>query len=212
MRLALPLTLTLLALAGGAAVVLATGEDSSADTDSHAMPGQPQVEVLTPRNGSRHQNNSAIVRVDVENFRLAPEHFGGQPRLGEGHIKFSLNRVPDCVDPEKLAEAEASPRGSGRLTGPSFDYPEYSGANGILAEQVGGAGSYSPATEPNILYANLHRGFYRLVVTLARNNGINTPAHNVTTFEILPSGDKGPEEPPCEPGQVAAADAAAHIR
>ena len=48
--------------------------------------------------------------------------FGGEPQLGEGHLRFSLNRVPDCVDPKKLQDAINSPVGKGRLVGASFDY------------------------------------------------------------------------------------------
>jgi len=204
------LTIAAAALLAGFWLLGDDGESSDGEALA-AMPGQPTIKVLTPRNGSRHQNGSAVVRVDIENFRLAPGHFGRQPRLAEGHIKFSLNRVPDCVDPEKLEEAMNSPRGSGRLTGRSFDFPEYSGTNGLLAAEIGSAGSYSPATEPHILYSDLPWGFYRLVVTLARNNGITTPAHAVTTFEILPTSNRDPEEVACEPGQVAAAEAAERI-
>lgn len=200
---------SLIAIAGGA-VTLITSSEAKDEEPSFRLPGQPKVEVLTPRNGSRHLNRSVVVRVNVENFTLAPDRIGKQPRLGEGYIKFSLNRVPDCVDPEKVREAELDPRGPGRLTGRSFDFPEYSGVNGLLAERIGSAGSYSPATEPQILYAGLPRGFYRLVITLARNDGTSTPAHTVTTFEILPVGKKS-NESRCEPGQVAAQDAAARI-
>lgn len=201
--------LALVALLGGAATVIASPE-AEEEEPSFRLPGQPRVEVLTPRNGSRHVNRSVVVRVNTENFTLAPNRIGLQPRLGEGHIKFSLNRVPDCVDPEEVREAELDPRGSGRLTGRSFDFPEFSGVNGLLAERTGSLGSYSPATEPQILYAGLPRGFYRLVITLARNDGTSTPAHAVTTFEILSESKQG-QESRCEPGQVAAQDAAASL-
>lgn len=204
------LVLGLAALVATALTTAGAADGGDEVLPSHVMPGQPEVTVLTPRNGSRHQNRSVVVRVGIENFKLAPNRLGSQPRLGEGHIKFSLNRVPDCVDPEKLREAERDPRGSGRLTGRSFDFPEYSGANGILAERIGTAGSYSPATEPHILYAGLPRGFYRLVITLARNDGTSTPAHAVTTFEILPESKQG-KQARCKPGQVAAAQAASRL-
>lgn len=208
-RLLIPI-LALLAVAAVAATVITGKDDAAAEPPTHFLPGQPKVEVLTPRNGSRHVNHSVVVRVNVENFTLAPDRIGTQPRLGEGYLKFSLNRVPNCVDPEKLRQAQLDPRGSGRLTGRSFDYPEYSGANGLLARKIGSEGAYSPATEPHILYAGLPRGFYRLVITLARNDGTSTPAHTVTTFEILP--DSGKDKPVrCKPGQVAAADAAARL-
>ena len=86
----------------------------------------------------------------------------------------------------KLQKAIESPFGKGRLVGASFDYPAYSGPNGVLAERIGARGSYSPATRPEIYYRNLPPGFYRLVVNLAQNNGATTPFHAVTNFEILP--------------------------
>ena len=55
----------------------------------------------------------------------------------------------------------------------------------MLAERIGSTGSYSPATRPEIYYRELPAGFYRLVVTLARNNGAPTPYHAVTNFQIL---------------------------
>ena len=208
-RILIPL-LSLLGIAAVTATVLATGGSAEESAPSYRLPGQPSVEVLTPRNGSRHQNRSVVVRVAIENFKLAPGRIGQQPRLGEGHLKFSLNRVPDCVDPAEVRKAELDPRGSGRLTGRSFDFPEFSGVNGILAEHIGSVGSYSPATEPQILYSDLPRGFYRLVITLARNDGTSTPAHTVTTFEILPESKKG-KQARCEPGQVAAQEAASRL-
>ena len=91
---------------------------------SEAAPGAPAVEIISPRNGARQASHAAVVKVEVENFQLAPRHFGGEPQLGEGHLRFSLKRVPDCVDPKKLADAINSPVGKGRLVGASFDYAE----------------------------------------------------------------------------------------
>ena len=133
------------------------------------------------------------------------------PQLGEGHLRFSLNRVPDCVDPVKLLRAINSPIGNGRLVGASFDYPQYSGPNGVLAERIGTAGSYSPGTRPEIFYHDLPPGFYRLVVNLAQNNGATmTPFHAVTNFQILPRPGHGPK--PCAKGKVPSAKAAARRR
>ena len=118
-------------------------------------PGAPSVEIISPRNGARQNNHAVVVKVAVENFELAPRQFGREPQLGEGHLRFSLKRVPDCVDPKKLADAINSPVGKGRLVGKSFDYAKYAGPNGVLAEQIGSAGSYSPATRPEIFYHGL---------------------------------------------------------
>jgi len=168
-----------------------------------AVPGEPSVDIVSPRNGARQVSHAVVVKVEVHDFQLSPRHFGGEPQLGEGHIRFGLNRVPDCVDPVKLQRAIKSPIGRGRLVGTSFDYPQYSGPNGVLGERIGAAGSYSPATQPEIFYHELPPGFYRLIVNLADNSGATTPFHAVTNFQVLP----GPG--PCKDGKVSSAKAAA---
>ena len=173
---------------------------------SEPSPGEPTVEIVSPRNGARQSALAVVVKAKVRNFQLAPLHFGREPELGMGHIRFALNRVPDCVDPVKLQRALESPIGRGRLVGASFDYPKYSGPNGILAERIGSEGSYSPATRPEIYYHDLRPGFYRLVITLAQNNGATTPFHAVTNFQILPR--PGHEPPACTGGKVSSAKAA----
>lgn len=145
----------------------------------------------------------------IRNFRLAPGHFGGEPQIGEGNIRYSLNRVPDCVDPVKLLHAINSPLGNGRLVGASFDYPRYSGPNGRLAVRTGTAGSYSPGTRPEIYYHDLRPGFYRMIVNLAQNSGATTPYHAVTNFQVLSRPGKGPK--PCPDGKVPSAKAAARL-
>lgn len=190
---------TILALGGGK-------EESQADAAPEPRPGRPTVTVISPRNGARQTSHAVVVKVEVNNFQLSGRHFGGEPLLGEGHIRFGLNRVPDCVDPVKLQRAIESPFGKGRLVGRSFDFPEYAGPNGVLAERIGSAGSYSPATRPEIYYHDLPSGFYRLVITLARNDGSPTPSHAVTNFQILSPPGKGPK---CPEGKVPSAKAAA---
>jgi hypothetical protein len=191
------------------AAVLALGggkEDAKATTALPEVPGEPGVSVISPRSGARQTSHSVVVKVKVRNFQLAPRQFGGEPQLHEGHIRFSLNRVPDCVYPAKLERAINSPFGNGRLIGRSFDFAEYSGPNGVLAERIGSAGSYSPATRPEIYYHALPPGFYRLVITLAQNDGSTTPFHAVTNFQILPKPGHGPK---CTNGKVPSAKAAA---
>jgi hypothetical protein len=206
-------TLAAVALAAIAvAVALVFGGSESSNTakaESSAVPGAPTVEIVSPRNGARQRNRAVVAKVTVENFQLAPRHFGGEPQLGEGHLRFSLKRVPDCVDPKKLEDAINSPVGKGRLVGRSFDYAGYAGANGALAERIGSAGSYSPATRPEIYYHGLPPGFYRLIVNLAQNSGLPTQFHDVTNFQILPRYNKGPK--PCGPGKVPSASAAQRL-
>jgi hypothetical protein len=190
-----------------AILALGGGKDSAhAEGAAPASPGEPSVEVISPRNGARQKSHAVVVKVKVHNFQLAPSQFGGEPQLGEGHIRFGLNRVPDCVDPVKLQRAIDSPFGNGRLVGPSFDFAEFAGPNGVLAERIGSTGSYSPATRPEIYYHELPPGFYRLVITLAQNDGSPTPFHAVTNFQILPLPGHGPK---CSGGKVPSAKAAA---
>ena len=195
----------------GAAVALAIVFGGSKDTEHAkgavgAMPGEPLVSIVSPRNGEVQPNHAVVVKVDLENFELAPRKFGQEPELGEGNIRFSLKRVPNCVDPEKLRAAIESPLGTERLKGASMDYPEHSGPNGILAERIGTAGSFSPATRPEIFYDKLPPGFYRLVVTLAQNNLATTAYHAVTNFQILQK--PGHHQKKCAPGKVSSAKAA----
>ena len=135
--------LTLALLFGG------TGSSDRAQAEEGENSGQPAVEIISPRNGARQASRAVVVKVEVENFQLAPQNFGGEPLLGEGHLRFSLNRVPDCVDPKKLQDAINSPVGKQRLVGASYDYARFSGPNGVLAERIGSSGSYSPATRPD---------------------------------------------------------------
>jgi hypothetical protein len=193
------------AAAGAALAVVATDGDSEGPV-ADRPPGEPSVQIVSPRNGARQDSRAVVVKAKVRYFQLAPRRFGGEPQLGEGHLRFSLNRVPDCVDPVKLRRAEESPVGRGRLVGASFDFGRYSGPNGVLAERIGSSGSYSPATRPEIYYHELPAGFYRLVITLAQNNGATTPYHAVTNFQILPPPGKGGH--PCKGGKVTSAKAA----
>lgn len=204
-RTAIFAALAAVVLAGALALALADGSNGGGGVSRSAPPGEPRVEIVAPRNGSRQSARSVVVKVELENFRLAPRRFGGEPLIGEGHIRFALNRVPDCVDPAKLRRAEESSLGRGRLVGASFDFPRYAGPNGVLAERIGTSGSYSPATRPEIYYDELPAGFYRLVITLARNNGATTPYHAVTNFQILTP--PGHERKPCPPGKVTSAKA-----
>jgi hypothetical protein len=201
-----------IAAAVAVALAVAFGGGESADpaqAEGGRVPGEPAVEIVSPRNGARQSAHAVVAKVNVENFELAPRRFGGEPQLLQGHIRYSLNRVPDCVDPVKLLHAINSPLGKGRLVGASFDYAKYAGPNGALAERIGSAGSYSPGTRPEIYYHALPPGFYRLIVNLAQNNGATTPVHDVTNFQILqPPGHHAKK---CEDGKVPSAKAAAPL-
>lgn len=209
MRTPTAIVIVICAAAATLVTILALGGGKGEDRPSGAivaLSGEPSVAVISPRNGARQRSHAVVVKVRISNFQLAPAHFGGEPQLGEGHIRFGLNRVPDCVEPAKLQKAIESPFGKGRLVGRPFDYPQYAGPNGVLAKLIGTAGSYSPATRPEIYYHGLPAGFYRLVINLAQNDGSTTPFHAVTNFEILPQPGQGAH---CTGGKVPSAKAAA---
>lgn len=202
-------TLAALALTGAAvalAIVFGGGEKADHAAAAEPRPGVPTVSIVSPRNGEVQANHAVVVKLDLENFELAPRNFGKEPQLGQGAIRFGLNRVPNCVDPVKLQHAITSPLGNERLKGKSMDSPKYAGPNGILAEAMETAGKFSPATRPEIFYHGLPPGFYRLTVTLAQNNLATTPFHDVTNFQILQK--PGHHQKKCPAGYVSSAKAA----
>jgi hypothetical protein len=203
-------TLAALVLTGAAvalAIVFGGGKNTEGAKAAEPDEGIPTVSIISPRNGEVQPNHAVVVKVGIKNFELVPASFGSVPELGEGNLHFALNRVPNCVDPEKLEKAVNSPTGIGRLKGQSMDFPEHAGPNGILAEELGVGGIYSPATQPEIFYDRLPPGFYRLIVTIAQNNGTTTPYHAVTNFQILQK--PGHHYKKCAPGKVSSASAAA---
>lgn len=201
MRVRILLYLTGGLLVGGAiasAVLMKGAERHVVETE---VPGAPYIDVISPRDGLKPDSNSVVVKVRVHNFKLAPAKFGQAPELGEGHIRFSLNKTPEDVDESELEEAETNPIGSGKVVGRSFDCPQYSGPNGTLAERIGSAGKYSPATLPEIYYHSLPIGLFRLVITLARNDGTSTPYHTVTHFRVDEGVRSTGTARPCLPAQ-----------
>jgi hypothetical protein len=148
------------------------------------IPGTPYIDVLSPRDGSKPRVNAVVVKVKVHNFKLAPAQFGKAPQLGEGIIRFSLNKVPEEVSESESETAASNPLGSGRVIGRSYDVPHFAGPNGILARRLDSLKQYSPATQPEMYYHNLPEGLFRLVITLAQNDGTPTPYHAVTHFRI----------------------------
>jgi hypothetical protein len=102
---------------------------------------------------SVHFNGPKVIRagssfktsVTLGHFHIAPGMVGKPPVPGMGHLHFML-------------------------AGGKFDYPRYSGANGVLGKKLGVAGAYSPALAPHITYSHLPPGRYTLVCMLANNN------------------------------------------
>src|SRR6476646_3065728 len=185
MRRKLLILIGALAVAGVATgIVLLVSAGGSETHGLPPFPGEPEISVVSPRDGSKHTTRAVVVKATVNKFELAPSHFQGQPELRQGYLRFSLNKVPEDVSESDIQAAADNPLGNGRVIGRSFDYPRFSGPNGVLAERIGSAGAYSPATQPQIYYHNLPYGFYRLVITLSLNDGTPTPFHTVTHFRI----------------------------
>jgi hypothetical protein len=205
MKLKLAIATVVVVVAAVLIVVLTGG--SSSMTGPEEVPGAPAIEVVAPRNGSIQMGQAVVVKVRVSNFQLAPARFNKAPELRQGNLRFSLNRLPDCVDPAKLAESLASPLSNGRLVGRSYDYPKWTGPNGQLAAQIGTLGLSSPATKPEIYYHRLPYGLYRLGISLVQNNGAPTPYHAISYFEIQPNPHLPPPAPPDCAGKVSRADA-----
>ena len=181
MRILALLGATLLIGGSVAAAVLVKGAERHVVKPD--IPGTPYIDVLSPRDGEKPHSNAVVVKVKVHNFTLAPAQFGKTPQLGEGILRFSLNKVPDSADQSQLERAN-SPLGSGRVIGRSFDFPKFAGPNGILGAQLHADGQYSPATLPQMYYHDLPTGLFRLIITLGQNDGTPTPYHTVTHFRI----------------------------
>jgi hypothetical protein len=171
-------------LVGGSVASAVLVQGAERHVEKPEIPGTPYIDVISPRDGFKPRGNSVVAKVRVHNFTLAPSQFGKTPQLGQGLLRFSLNKVPDTVEESEIEEAESNPLGSGRVIGRSFDFPQFSGPNGLLARRLASEGRYSPATQPHIYYRNLPEGMFRLVITLAQNDGSATPYHTVTHFRV----------------------------
>ena len=99
------------------------------------------------------------VGVKLGHFTLAPGMVGKAPVPGMGHLHFMLD-------------------------GGKFDYPRYSGPNGMIGKKLGVAGAYSPALAPHITYSHLPPGRYTLVCMLANNNHTPTGVEAKQTIVV----------------------------
>jgi hypothetical protein len=107
--------------------------------------------------------STVVVRVRLEHFKLAPGKVGQAAVKGEGHLHFSMDQG-------------------------KFDHPQYSGANGEEAVNLGVAGQYSPAVKPSIVYTHLPTGTHELEVYLANNDHTNTGVASFVSFKVKEGG------------------------
>jgi len=106
--------------------------------------GMPSVHFVTPKAGAK-TGSTVTFTVKLANFKLDAKDVGKTKRANTGHLHFQMD-------------------------GGKYDYPKYSGANGVLAAKLGIAGKYSPSVTPSITYKHLAKGKHTLVVFLANND------------------------------------------
>jgi hypothetical protein len=152
---------------GCAITVVVGGCGSSDDGDSsssQAAPSaptstaKPTVRFLMPK--PRAKINGALkAKVALTNFHIAPKAVGQAPRPGQGHLHFRMDHG-------------------------KFDFPKYSGPNGLIAKQLGVTGHYSPALTPFITYKHLPPGKHELEVYLANNNHTSVGIEATVKFTV----------------------------
>ena len=155
-------------LLGVCALALGTagcGSDDDSSSSAETSPTQqqaaapkPTVKFLTPKDGAA-TGRTVKATVELGNFKIAPQAVGQAPRPGEGHLHFKMD--------------------DGK-----FDYPKYSGKNGLIAKQLGVTGHYSPALTPSITYKKLPPGKHTLEVYLANNNHTDVGVEAKVEFTV----------------------------
>jgi hypothetical protein len=127
------------------------------DTQQASAP-KPTVKFVTPKDGAT-ESGSVTATVQLSNFKIAPQAVGQAPRPGQGHLHFKMDQG-------------------------KYDFPKYSGANGLIAKKLGVTGHYSPALAPKITYKNLPPGEHELEVYLANNNHTNVGVEAEVKFRL----------------------------
>src|SRR4051794_29414653 len=90
-----------------------TSAQSPSQTQQAAGP-KPTIKFVTPKNEAT-LNGAVKATVALTNFKIAPNAVGQAPRPGEGHLHFKMDEG-------------------------KFDFPKYSGKNGLIAKKLGVTG------------------------------------------------------------------------
>jgi hypothetical protein len=136
-------------------------KSSSSQSDSQAQQPagpKPTIKFVSPEDGAS-LSGAVTAKVQLTNFQIAPQAVGKAPRPGQGHLHFKMD--------------------DGK-----FDFPKYSGANGLIAKKLGVTGHYSPALAPKITYKHLPPGKHELEVYLANNNHTNVGVETKVEFTV----------------------------
>jgi hypothetical protein len=129
-----------------------------ASSTQQASGPKPTVKFVTPKDGAT-VNGTVKATVALTNFQIAPQAVGQAPRPGQGHLHFKMDEG-------------------------KYDFPKYSGKNGLIAKKLKVTGHYSPALAPSITYKNLPPGKHVLEVYLANNNHTNVGVEAKLTFRL----------------------------
>jgi hypothetical protein len=155
------------ALLLGACVLAVAGCGSGGKSSSSTQPStqeqqaaapKPTVKLVAPKDGASVRGDVKAT-VELSNFKIAPQAVGKAPRPGEGHLHFKMDEG-------------------------KYDYPKYSGKNGLIAKKLGVTGHYSPALAPTITYKNLPPGKHVLEVYLANNNHTDVGVEAKVKFTV----------------------------
>jgi hypothetical protein len=153
------------AVVAAAVAVAGCGSDKKSSSSSQASTQEApaskpkgQVSFVSPKDGAKTAG-TVHFKVALKDFQLAPQAVGQAPRPGQGHLHFKMDEG-------------------------KFDYPKYSGPNGLLAKKLGVTGHYSPSVTPDITYKNLPKGKHVLEVYLANNNHTNVGVESKLKFTV----------------------------
>jgi hypothetical protein len=153
--------LTAIAVAGCGSSSSSSSKSPSAVSStvkSLTTPPKSQVTFTTPKDGAT-TGSTVTFKVALKGFRIDPQAVGQAPRPGVGHLHFQMD-------------------------GGKYDFPKYSGPNGLIAKKLGVTGHYSPALAPKITYKHLPKGKHTLIVFLANNNHTNVGVESQLRFTV----------------------------
>lgn len=128
------------------------------EKDKQGKKGKAKVKFKSPKQGAT-VGTTFKVRVKVKRFRIDAKDVGKANKPNRGHLHFSLDNG-------------------------KYDFPKYSGANGVLAQKLGVEGKYSPSVKPNITYSHIPPGRHTLEVYLANNDHSSTGVEARVTFTV----------------------------
>ena len=184
---ALPATLAAIVLALTAAVgVAGCGSGSSRPRPRPRSPGSRKSNSSRRATAPSSAAWRSSSRSTCGTSSLAPAPFRRRTAARRGQHPLQPQPRPRLRRPGQARTGGATARSArGGLSAPPSTPRSTPARTGSSASGSASTGSYSPATRPEIFYTNLRPGFYRLVATLAANDGATTPFHDVTSFQIL---------------------------